>query len=255
MTLQEILDLINYVANKEQSGNTLSIPQYNNLLKTVNIDYFKLKYGLPEDYRVGMPLARQAWENTQAITDALRRFKVIMGSPNAQMTVSNNGIAVLPTDYVHVSSIRYIQNVNNTSCGHKEYIRTVEVITDDQLSDRLSNNVKKPSYRYPVAVFYNSYVQFYPKDLHAVDFTYLRLPLTPYYDFYMDTNDNVVYLPPNTTSPITGNPPSHASQSVELEWGEECHIDIARLLLSYIGINLREVPLLQYAEMKKKEGV
>ena len=41
MTLEEVLDFCNYVANKEKLGNTLTTRQFNNLLEAVNIDFFR----------------------------------------------------------------------------------------------------------------------------------------------------------------------------------------------------------------------
>lgn len=252
MTLQEIIDFVNYVSNKEQSGNTLSTPQINTVLKAVNLDYFKLKYGLPEEYRVGAAIPRQAWEVTQLIKDTLKQFIVNKTYPNEQLQIDSNGIAPLPDDYVHVSSVRYIQHTNKTTCGNNQKIRSVEIVTDDQLNDRLSNSLKNPTLMYPIAVLYKDYIQFFPKQLGQVDFTYLRLPKTPYYDYYQDANDNIVYLAPGETSPI---PPNPLSLSVEFEYPEAYHMDLCRMILGYIGINLREGSLLQYAEAKKKEGV
>ena len=40
MNLHEILQFINYVCNKEETGNTLTPIQYNIILKTVNIKLF-----------------------------------------------------------------------------------------------------------------------------------------------------------------------------------------------------------------------
>lgn len=42
--------------NKEQSGNSLSPDQFNSGLAWSNLEYFKLKYGLSEDYQAGDPL-------------------------------------------------------------------------------------------------------------------------------------------------------------------------------------------------------
>ena len=43
--------------------------------------------------------------------------------------------------------------------------------------------------------------------------------------------------------------------SVEYEWEAHLHMDLTRMILGYIGINLREQQLEQYAEQHKAQGV
>ena len=241
MNLGEILSLINYISNKDQTGRTMTPNQFNLLLDASNNDYFKKKYGLPEEYQPGQPFPAQSYEITQKITDDMRSFKKWLGGRDyPALSIDTSGRADIPTDYVHYSSIRYRKVTNSADCTTPttEY-KTIEVLTDAQIGDRLQNSIKMPTIDNPICSFYSDYIQFYPITLARTDFTYLRYPTTPIFG-YTIVNDVEVYNP---------------STSTEIEWPDINHLDIVRIILSYIGINLREPQLFQYAEMKKKEGV
>jgi hypothetical protein len=46
-----------------------------------------------------------------------------------------------------------------------------------------------------------------------------------------------------------------AAGSTEYEWPEHLHMDLTRIIMGYIGINMREDQLEQYAEIHKQQGV
>jgi len=235
MNLQELLDYVNTIANKEQRGNTLKPTRYNSILQAVNIRLFNKRLGLPEDYVQQLPVPKMVWEATQKITDDLRRFKVHMGATSTMpLTVNTSGDATLPTNYVYPSSLRY-KYVSGTV--NKPGI-AIEVLTDAQLGDRLASSIVMPTKKNPVCVFYNTYIKFYPNDLQFVDFTYLRLPNKPVYAYTVDANDNIIYDPDNST---------------DLEWGEENHTRIADMILREMGINLRDQELQQYAMLMSEK--
>jgi len=226
MNLQEILDFINYVSNKEQSGKTFSPNQFNTLLPIVSTELFKQKY--------------KHFEDTQEITDDLSAFKVWMGKDGVMpLEIDSNGYALLPTDYFHYSSILYKQVTSNPDCSISIKNRPVDILTDAQWDSRLSCPITQPSLKYPIANFQNNFIRFAPKNIGFVDFVYLKEPIIPVYAYTIDSlTDAVVYDPIN---------------SVQLDWGDDSHIEICNLLLVKIGINLKEANLFQYATMKGKE--
>ena len=171
---------------------------------------------------------------THKITDDLRRCKVRMGGTDPLLPVNSDGIATIPSDYIHYSSIRsrYLTSAKVVRWG------MVDVVQDE--ADRLSNPNRYPTKKRPIAIFYSDHIQFYPAEQTYVDFTYLRMPATPYYDTTIDLqNDTETY---------------DATGSTQLEWPEDMHLDFVRGVLGYMGMNLRSADVYQYAEMKKKEG-
>ena len=233
MNINEIYELVRFVSNKAQSGS-FTPEQFNLAVNSAQLSLFMERYNNPAEYQPGQPIPRVAWEATQKISDDLRVFKVL-----TDLALDTAGQGVLPSNYIHVSSLRFnfITQGLNKSIDQQE--RTIDVIDDDKLGDRLSSELVMPTKRYPIATFYDTYIQFNPKDLKTVKFTYLRQP-----------NDAIWAF---TT--VNGRPVFDPVNSVDLEWHPLTHNEIIVRTLSLVGINLREEQLLQYAEMKKSQGI
>ena len=247
MNLGQIFKLVDFIANKEQTGDTITPDQFSEvILPAVNIMFFKKKYGLPEDYRPGQPLPREAWEITQKISDDLRKFKEFQPA----WAINSAGVAAIPSDYVHRSSITRTY-IPYTGAQPKTVV--VEVLTDDEAATRRGNSITAPTVKNPVCVFQKNSIQFYPSNLQSVEFTYLRLPKTPFFD-YTIANDEYIFLPAGQFHNGTVLPAGTPSRTVELEWTEDTHIDFVNRILYYIGINLREDQLINFAEKAKATG-
>jgi hypothetical protein len=247
MNLGQIFKLVDFIANKDQTGDTITPDQFSDaILPAVNIMFFKKKYGLPEDYQPGQPIPRQAWELTQKMSDDLRKFKEV----NPALIINSNGVASIPADYVHRSLITktYIPYT-----GANPKTTTVEVLTDSEAGERRGNSITGPTIKNPFCVFQKNYIQFYPSNLQSVEFTYLRLPKTPFFD-YTIANDQYIFLPAGQFHNGTVLPAGTPSRTVELEWPEETHIDFVMRIMSFVGINLREDQLINFAEQAKTSG-
>lgn len=239
--VNKVYNLCNYITNKEQMGNTINASEFNTVLYAVNIDFFRQRYGLPQEYVPGQPLPKMSYEITQKIIDDLSHFKVRMGIDVAAMVVDNQGRANIPSDYVHFSSARY-NMIKDNVCGTVNLkARTIEHLSDAQLGDRLGNSIKMPTLRNPVYATFNNYFQFYPKNLKYVEFTYLRMPRTPIYSIVVDPNTDLEVYNPTT--------------SVHLEYPEDCFTEIVTLCLGYIAPNLRSPDIMQYSQQLKEKGI
>lgn len=234
MTIQQIYNLVNYITNKEQFGRTLKVSDFNLACEAAIYNLIKKRYGLPEHYSPGMPLPEQAWEITQKITDDLRILKKWLGGQNyPKMSLDQYGRAAIPEDYWHHSSMRYTGN-------GQENVQ-VEVLKDDEIGARLDNPNRSPDYANPICVFYHNYIQFFPRDLQFVDFTYLRLPTVPVYAVTTDPETDV-----QTYDPVN---------SVQLELPDDMHPDFVWYVLNYIGVNLRAEQVYSYSNEKINTGV
>lgn len=236
MTVDEIKLFVEYISNKEQSGNSLSSDEFNRLLNTSSLDFARFIYGTPEGYKPGDPTPNMAYEVTQYVTDALRVLKVI----NKTLTVSNTGEAVIPADYAHHSSLRYtyMQPGKCATDPPTPKMVKIEVVKDDKLGVLLQSSIKIPTQRYPICVFYNTYMQFYPIDLKSVVFTYLKTPPAPF-RAYTVSGDIDIY---------------DAGNSTQVAYPEIFHMEICRIILNYMGVNLRDNELQSYNERYKQRG-
>lgn len=238
MNVWEIYQFINFRANKEQSGRSYTPEQFNISAKAVNIDLFKVKAGLPEEYRPGAPFPRQAWQITQKITDDLRRFMFVMGIDGPQLQINKHGLATLPTDYIRESSIVY-DNGKTVGCETEEGWVAVEPVTDGVWADRLSSSIKYPDKEYPICRFMGNKIEFRPKNLRSVNMTYLRIPQPAVLGYTIDDNNDIVY---------------NAATSTQFEWPEDLHTDIANMMFIWLGENLSSQMMIQEGQQRKNQG-
>lgn len=232
MTLIEMFDLIKFIANKDFAGQVITPERYKQLLPLVNIEHFRDKYGLPEQYQPGRPVPLEQIDITLKNTDDMKAFKVYL--PNRAV---NNGVMLYPADYVHYQAISY--NYTKTLNGVATSLpRPVEVLREAEFSARQGNYTKRPTASTPIGIIRSDGIHIRPISITSCDFSYLRYPRTPVFSYTLG-DGFVTYLP---------------ASSVELEWPEDEKIVIMRRILEYIGINLREEALLGYANAKLKEG-
>lgn len=237
MTLMETYDFIKFIGDKDYNGNYFKPAYYNSAIIAANLDLYKKVSGIPEEYRPGTPLAREYFEMNQKSLDEVRFFK---GHIFDQAVAG--GYFALPADYVYHDSLsyKYIHSIDGTPTTLP---RPVEVLREGQAADRQGNFIKKPTTQYPIAlvrkVLADDRMYIYPPTINTVDFHYYRLPAKPVFA-YTIVDDEIVY---------------NSGGSTEFEWPEQKHMDLVRILLSFLGINLNHELLLQYAENQKTKGI
>jgi hypothetical protein len=208
--------------------------QFNALTKVVNMDMLKVKFGLPEDYQPGAPISRQYLDATQRLTDETRFLKSRAGVA----TGSFNSSATIPADLFTWISCSYIYQRNID--GVAENIeKMIEILTPDAAVERNGNYTKKPSATNPICVMGSNVITLYPDEtIGTVIFDYIRYPTDPEFDY----NVGAGFI-------------TDGGGSTEYEWPIHLHMDLTRMILGYIGINMREQQLEQYAEIHKQQGV
>lgn len=269
MTHEDILNFINFVADKEQTGNTINPQEYNRIAKVKQLRFFKKLIGLPEEYQVGMEMPRIQPELTQKITDSLSTFKTIMGDGvTSPLIINTNGRANIPTDYYYHSSLKYIDVSNAANCTPQKLPRTVRVLTDTEFDAIEGRVITAPTIKYPVCNYQSGFIRFLPKTLKKVDYIYYRYPLTPVYDYYINADGENIYLSEGEQHTLTAGEEGSAGQTYsptstttvtsltqEFEFNDIDKIDIAILILSDIAQNLSDDRLQAYAQNAKNSGV
>jgi len=232
MTLWEQFNLVKYIVNKDFSGNIITPELFKQLIKVVNIDLFRHKYGLPEEYQPGRPIPMEYVDITLKNTDDLKAFKVILLN-----TAVVNGILSYPSNYAHRDTVTY--NFTKT-INHVVTVlpRPVEILKEAEFSARNGNYTKRPTTSNPTGVVRSNGIHIMPLTIISVNFSYYRWPIDPIFSYTLGDGY------------ITYN----ASTSVEYEWPVDEHMTLVSMILQYIGVNLRESDIVQYSELKKKEG-
>jgi len=214
-----ILRLTNYIINKHQTGDTLGIAEYNDVLEAVNLSFFNAKY--------------KKYEEDITSSDDLAVFKTTI-YPTISATT---GRAVKPLDYLRYSKLTYrFQDFDKK--GEPVIVTTpVEVLTDSQVTMREANPLTKPTKHNPCCRFERNYIQFYPFNIGTVEFTYLRYPRIPVYAATLNpATDEYIYDPAN---------------SIQFEYDVIDQFEIVFHVLQFIGVNLQVPMIMQYAEQQK----
>jgi len=232
MTLLEQFNLIKFIVNKDFSGNIITPELFKQLIKVVNIDLFRNKYGLPEEYQPGRPIPNEYVDVTLKNTDDLKAFKVLLLSTSVV-----NGVLPYPTNYAHRDTVSY--NFTKT-INHVATIlpRPVEILKEAEFSSREGNYTKRSTTSNPIGVVRSNGIHIRPITITAVDFHYYRWPVDPVFSYTLG-DGYITYVP---------------STSTEYEWPPDEIMTLTSMILQYIGVSLRESDIVQYSELKKKEG-
>ena len=189
-----------------------------------SLDLFNYVYGLREEYQPGRPIPLVAFGFTQKVLDDLQVFIT-----DPTILSPTNGIAPLPSDYVHWSKIE------TTNDG---LTREIKVVQDAHWNFRRNRVVAAPTTESPVCRIFNNQVEFLPTTLLDIKLTYLKTPTKAVFAFTL-VNDRPVYDDAN---------------SVDFEWGEDNHIDIIARTLKFLGINLEDETLRLYSAQRVETG-
>ena len=259
-----LLRFLLFLSNKSVTGNSISPIQFNLALQSGNLRHLKQKIGIPESYRPGAPFAPQQHEITQVLTDDILPFKVHMGAPGTMpLSLDTNGYAPLPTDFFYPSALSY-RYFPNTDCTGDYKLKKIDVLTDQQWDYVIGSYLRPPSLEYPVCNFQHESIRFAPKGMWQVEFVYIKNPTIPVYDYYISADGEYIYLPVGLSHLLATDEEGSAgqtagntviSQSVELEWNDVNKLDILTLIMSYLGINMREGALAQFSEQQKATGL
>lgn len=232
--INDIYLWVNFLADKYQS-RAISDTEFNQIIDAVSYDLWKLKVGLPEEYQANAPFPRQAWQISNKISDDMRYFIT-----EVAINKNNNGIFAYPNNYGAFSSLRYSRILNNGCDTPDVKTRTIELVTDAELSERLDNTIIPPNYDYPVGAWYAEGWKVYPTQITTVDLTYLRLPTTPFRNFDFD--------------PITDQTTYQPIGSTPLDFPKTLWIDFAVMCVKFLSINIREEILYSMAQQRQLSG-
>jgi len=235
ISVNELYSFVSYVSNKTQASGNISPSKFNLVLKRAYTEWVTEKYNDPNKQQQG-DSSRYGYQLNQKVTDDLKHLIV----PPKTYQVGADGRMAYPADYLHISSCRYRFKKQLNGCDEiitKEV--DVRAMKDSEIGHILTSQIVHPTKRYPYLAFYDTYMQFFPKDLGAVVFTYLRKPETPIWAFIT----------------VSGRPVYDPANSVNVDAPDEAMNEIAFRMLSFLGINVREQMLIQYSEQKKALGV
>ena len=265
--INEMYKFVQFISNKEQSG-FIKPSEFNIAAERAQMQLFMQRYGNPKEHTPGRPVPRTAFAQSQKIQDDFNAFIMSYDFTDGEIDLDE-----VTCNYAHLIALE-ADNVSNAIGQKRIPIKLVDISEYHKL---LSSALLPPSASYPVAYFSsNKTIQIDGVDEGTM--YYLRFPNTPVWDYFKDSlgnplgaaSGNPVSYPvfddsePTTTATTTtstaasydcDNTNNPYENSVNFEFPYDCFNEIAAMILSYVGINLREPMLTQYAEAKQQQGI
>lgn len=172
---------------------------------------------------------------SQRLNDALAPFKRTFLFTNAS---SPGGLISVPTDYQHLLNVYTI--IQNAATNLPQN-RPAPILNEDEKVARDNSQIYPPSLTDPYGIIVENWnIQLFPAVPQAGVVYYLTTPAAPVYAYSTVSGRVIVY---------------NQGGSTQLQWSIK---DIATILvkaLSFIGINIRETEVIQYAEQKDMENI
>lgn len=180
---------------------------------------------------------KRVWEQTQTISE------LIGGFLKGQTISFVDGIAEVPEDYLHFSSITGL-TVEVEGCSTVLEEEITDLLRDDQFIYRKKSTLIPPSITRPICRkmgetqdYPNGYLQLLPKSITSGRLHYLRKIARPVWGYNL----------------VNGDPVYDPATSVDLECFREDHIPlIVDEVLVRLGITLREAPIVQGVAMERE---
>jgi hypothetical protein len=234
----QIYDTLLTAIRKDKRGLSFSPDDFNNIIVQVNQRIFRLNYA--------------GFESSKLSMDEMDSFKKV----NVPINLDTNGIGILPSDYYHLVGDPYYMH---PTFGR----RRVDLITSLEHGQREMDYLTKASITYPTtfmaygATSEDMSLYVTPTTCTPIYIDYLRKVTTPFLDYYVDTNLNIIYMAEGATVAIPLGSTSRSgvsgmanvvSLTKNFEWHEHDIPQIINLLLGTVGIALPDEGLVQIAE-------
>jgi hypothetical protein len=239
MTIDEIYRLVQTFANKEQRG-FITPSDFNLLAKQAELELINKRLVILQEKSTQKKAAGFMEESLtpemaeQDLSPFLisKKFNtssstVVSGYSETEVNLSND-----------VLLIKEIFILPDESYGINSHV-PLEIVKPEDINKVLRSSLVKPSMDFPVGLISGSIldenlkIKVFPDDIKNVMIYYYHMPSSP-------PNWNYVT--------IAGKPVHDPSNSTQFRLPSRVHGEIVVKILEYLGVNLREAQLVQYAK-------
>lgn len=221
MTIDEVYRLVNFVANKEQNGNTFKPADFNLMAKMAQLEFINKRLGNIKaiDPRSGTPPF--GYKSTRKIDIDLR--PLVYGPITIPINTSGN--------------FNYPAGFMWPDAFHKTDFKPITEVDSDEYPHVKHSTFEPPTADYPVLIFRNPYGFIDPYNIGNFSMSYVKTPPDPIWG-YTEQSGVAVY-DPNSSQDFTVNPYTNA------------HMEICCIILASVGIRLSVDQLTAYAMQKE----
>lgn len=234
ITNNDIRITLNTISNKEREG-LVGYNRFNNLLWIESLNYFDFHLRRYD----------RDWKSRHSLQPFLRESENMTSSGSVPFNVLSGTVAKI---------------IEARSDGNKPF----EIVDNEGIwYDRLDQYIKRPTTENPIVRLKNGGLEVEPKDLTTIkDIIYLKYPVKPYLDGYLDGNLNFNYLEEggsvdldSCSSCVTiggDTTGAYSSQTKEMEFYDVDKVEIAARMLAALGITFNKQSLSQYLNLTEE---
>lgn len=160
----------------------------------------------------------------QRIHDAIKPLRVYQ-----PFTSDSSGFVSFPSDYIHL--------IGSPFTVYGSAVTKPTAVNEDELPFALTSQLRPVTMDYPLLVDTSTGINFYPQETHTGAYFYLRRHKSPVLA-YTQVGRVITYDPTN---------------SVQIELNEVYWNNIIAKSMRYVGINMSEADISQFAELYNAE--
>ena len=222
MTINEIYNAVKFFANKEQKG-FVKPSEFNTLAQQAQQEVFNEKMDKIRKFKSAERTGTNYRASVEDPTDFLSEISNLFVDNTLGYNTSTNL-------FNRISSDSYIEEIYYTNNSGKP--TKVEIVSKHNINKLLRSNLIAPSVDYPVALLKRDGIEVFPTSITSgIKMSFYRILSSPVFG-YVASGDDYVY---------------NLSTSTQFELPESTHNDIIIKICKYIGINLRDAELTNYA--------
>ena len=236
VNINSLKEFVEFLLRKRQSGDHTP-EEFNTAIQGASRNLFAKKYGFIQQHKNRNGVS---WEEIQKVRDDM-----IFLLREVPLTINSSGLADLPDDYNHWTSLdyRYYINKDCTSTTDPNLVPTIcdiDVLPSHAFRRRQCSKLLPVTKSKPIAkIAKDQKIQFYHTDLGRSILEYLTMPVDPVWG-YTGTIANPIY---------------DAATSIDPDWPEQCLNELAAATMEYMGIAIREAEMVQWAMAKQEGGI
>jgi hypothetical protein len=238
------VDLYNFVtnvlANKSQDG-AITIDQYNQACYAASLQLWEEYIGEVQNYRPGFASASSAYARTNKIESDMAPFRIAL----LPITANSSGVIDLTplANYGYVTDLYRYQTIES-----QEVVFSGTRINEQRLANQLSSRVAPPTLEDPYFMVNNNTIKVFPAsssaDFQTYKITYLKKP----------DNRVVKYTISGSGRPVITPVTAPTNPSEMLEWNQQNFNDLAIIILSFLGVNLKDTELIQFSQLQQRSN-
>lgn len=216
MTCFDIIKMVNMAVNRDVNSMAFTTDEYITMIHAQQIKLFKVKLGMPEQQNM-MPGASLGPGSSKTVDADLNPF-----SRRESILLSSGILDYSTKNVAFITSIIPVPIVK----------RGIDIITPDEIGNRLMNPITKPTAEDPVAYEYGDRLLKIEPTMTSVVFHYYVYPTAPVF---------TITAQAETLQPVY-------TSTTELLWNDMCMVDIAYYVMRDAGLNVSKNDVISMSE-------